>query len=86
MTNCGALTSTSACIRSRANHPRSVDPGRPSMRGRVHTGCLAHWASLDGWGMRHGASHNLIYFTGKGTNRSMHLPAAGVTMTRVGDR
>jgi hypothetical protein len=61
-------------------------PLRPGLHGTVYMGCMAHWAFLDDWGMRNGAGHNLVYFTGgPGTNeeRLLHYPAAKVTMRRV---
>jgi hypothetical protein len=55
------------------------------MCGQIHSGCMARWASLDDWGMRRGAGHNLVYFTGNGIDRALHVPAADVTMRKVLD-
>ncbi|KZV88561.1 beta-lactamase/transpeptidase-like protein [Exidia glandulosa HHB12029] len=59
-----------------------IDAGIPGYNGHVHMGCYPYIQDL--WGMKNDVPTNLIYFTGdEDGKRSLHVPAAGVVLTRA---
>lgn len=44
--------------------------------------CYSYWNGQDNWGVKNGAPLNLVYFSGSGDERALHVPAAKVDMTR----
>ncbi|OCH90269.1 beta-lactamase/transpeptidase-like protein [Obba rivulosa] len=60
-----------------------LDTGIPGYNGEKHMGCYPYWNGQDLWGLRDEAPINLIYFTGEGNTRALHVPSVGVTMKRT---
>ncbi|GBE82561.1 hypothetical protein SCP_0409450 [Sparassis crispa] len=60
-----------------------LDTGIPGYNGLKHMGCYPYWNGQDLWGVRNNAPINVIYFRGPSANRTLHVPAADIIMTRV---
>lgn len=46
-------------------------------------GCYPYWNGQDLWGLRNNASLNVLYFTGSGEQRTLHVPSVQVIMKRL---
>lgn len=45
-------------------------------------GCYPYWNAKDSWGVRAGIATELIYFTGKGADRTLHIPSMNASLKR----
>ena len=62
---------------------RRLDTGIPFYNGKKHMGCYPFWNGQDLWGLRNNAPINLLYFSGDGKERVLHVPSVDVEMKRV---
>ncbi|RDX46309.1 beta-lactamase/transpeptidase-like protein [Lentinus brumalis] len=68
---------------SRRRDEFRIDTGIPGYNGQKHMGCYPYWNGQDLWGVRNNAAVNLIYFSGAGVERRLHVPSIGLVMKRV---
>lgn len=45
--------------------------------------CLPYWNGQDNWAMKNGAPVNLVYFSGSGDERALHVPSVGAELPRT---
>lgn len=60
-----------------------LDTGLAYYNRQKHMGCYPYWNGQDIWALRNNAPINLLYFSGHGDERSLHLPASDVQLERV---
>lgn len=60
----------------------SLDTGIPGYNGARHMACYPYWNGQDLWGTREDAAVNVLYFSGSGSRRVLHIPSLDLRMQR----